>query len=264
MYQDILYEETGAVATITLNRPEKYNALSDQMRQELRAVVAHLKRSRQVHVVIVTGAGKAFCAGGDITVMKGNLDKEIAIEERLTTYRRDVVEMVKTFKSIPQITIAKINGATFGAGCSIAMLCDIRIAAAQVKFGLPFGKRGLVPDWGASYYLPRIVGYANAVELSVTGATFDSQKALRIGFLNYAVPASELDAFVNQYTSDLLASSPLAARLIKQNMEASLSLSLDTALEEEAQLQSQCYVSDDHREGVESFIEKRQPQFKGH
>lgn len=263
MYKDIIYEESGKVATITLNRPDKFNALSDQMRQELREVAAHLKQSKEIQVVIFTGAGKAFCAGGDIHVMKANIDKYIPYEERLTTYRRDVVEMVQTIKSIPQLLIAKLNGPTFGAGCSIALLCDIRIAASHVKFGLPFGKRGLIPDWGASYYLPRVIGYANAIELAVTGKTFDTKKALAVNLIQHEVPTAELDAFVEGYVNEVLESSPFATRIVKRSMEDALNLSLETALEKEANYQALCYLSDDHREGVESFIEKRAPEFTG-
>lgn len=263
MYQDIIYEETGKVATITLNRPAKMNALSDQMRSEIRQVVAHLQRSNEIQIVILTGAGKAFCAGGDINVMKANIDKQIPYEDRLMAYRRDVVEMVQTIKSIPQLLIAKLNGATFGAGCSLALLCDIRIAASHVKFGLPFAKRGLIPDWGASYYLPRVIGYAKAVELSVSGRTFSAQEAKAINLIDYEVPELELDEFISAYINKVLMSSPFAIRIIKKNMEASWHQSLETALEQEASLQSSCYLSDDHREGVESFIDKRQPEFNG-
>lgn len=263
MYQDIIYEETGKIATITLNRPEKMNALSDQMRAEIRQVVARLQRSKEIQIVILTGAGKAFCAGGDITVMKANIDRQLPYEDRLMAYRRDVVEMVKTIKSIPQLLIAKLNGPTFGAGCSIALLCDIRIAASHVKFGLPFGKRGLIPDWGASYYLPRVVGYAKAIELSVSGRTFTAQEAKAIQLIDYDIPTAELDQFTTDYIESVLMSSPFSVRAIKQNMEESLHQSLETALEQEAHWQSECYLSEGHREGVESFIEKRKPEFNG-
>lgn len=262
-YNDLRFEVNGHVAVITLNRPEAFNAISDLMRKELRDVIDRLHKDDSIRIVIFTGAGKAFCAGGDIKLMKKRIDEGFTYRERLDTYRRDVAGMVKEIKSIRQLTIAKINGACYGAGCSIAMLCDIRIAAAEVKFGMPFGRRGLVPDWGALYYLPRLVGASQAIALTATGRGFDSKKALNIGFVNEVVPAEELDAFVEAYCDDILQSSPLSLAESKAAIYAATMSELDTSLEREAQLQSACYLSDDHREGVDCFLEKRPPVFTG-
>lgn len=141
------------------------------------------------------------------------------------------------------------------------MLCDIRIAADHVKFGLPFGKRGLIPDWGATYFLPRLVGRSKAIELCATGQSFDAQTALTVGFVNQVVPAEELESCVQDFCRKVLENSPLSVRVMKQAMDQALMLELDSALEQEARLQSRCYGSDDHREGVESFLEKRPAQF---
>lgn len=261
-YKDIIFETDGHVAVITLNRPEAYNAISDLMRDELRDVIDRLHHDDNIRIVIFTGAGKAFCAGGDIKLMKQRIEEDIPYRERLNTYRRDVAGMVKEIKSIRQLTIAKLNGATYGAGCSIAMLCDIRIASSTVKFGMPFGRRGLVPDWGALYFLPRLVGTSRAIALTATGRGFDAQKALEIGLVNEVVPPEELDAFTKAYCEDILQSGPMSVMESKAAIYASMESELDTALEREAQLQSACYCSDEHREGVDCFLEKRPPVFK--
>jgi len=262
-YSDIIFEIDGHVATVTLNRPEASNAISDTMRAELRGVIDKLRGDTNTRIVVVTGAGKAFCAGGDIKLMKQRIEEGVPFRERLNTYRRDIAGMVKEIKSIKQITIAKINGAAFGAGCSIAMLCDIRIAAAEAKFGLPFGRRGLIPDWGAMYFLPRLVGQSQAIALTATGRGFDAGKAFSLGLVNEIAPAGELDEFVKAYCDDILMTSPMSLMQSKAAIYAALDCEPDTALEREALLQSACYLSDDHREGVDCFLEKRRPVFTG-
>ena len=177
-YTEILFSVENHVATITLNRPDDYNALSDVMRNDLRQAIKTINdHQEEIRIVVLTGAGKAFCAGGDIKLMKKRIEDGTTYEQRMETYRKDVSDMVLRFRSIQQPVIAALNGATYGAGCSIAMLCDIRVASEKVKFGLPFGRRGLIPDWGATYFLPRIVGTAKAIELSSAGNSFDATAA---------------------------------------------------------------------------------------
>ncbi len=261
-FTDILFTVSNHIATITLNRPEAYNAISDAMRENLREAVDYINAlENDVRVVVITGAGKAFCSGGDIKLMKERIDSDVSFRDRLETYRKDVAGIVKCIKSIRQPVIAQINGAAFGAGCSIAMLCDIRIASEQAKFGMPFGKRGLVPDWGATYFLPRLVGRSKAIELAVTGQSFDAGTALNIGFLNQVVPPEKLQEFTMNCCSQILENGPYSVMAAKSAMDAALVSELDTALEQEAQIQSACYRSDDHREGVESFLEKRPANF---
>jgi len=263
VYEDLIFEVNGSIATITLNRPEAFNAISDRMRNELRHIIDCLNADEEIRIVIITGAGKAFCAGGDIKLMKQNIEKNLSYRERLDTYRRDVAGMVKEMRGIRQLVIAKINGAAFGAGLSIAMLCDIRIAAATAKFGMPFGKRGLVPDWGSLYFLPRLVGATKAIALTATGRSFNARKALDVGLIDEMVDSEQLNNFVDLYCADILQSSPLSVIESKQAFYQNMSCELDTALENEARVQSKCYCSDDHREGVECFLEKRAAKFTG-
>ncbi|MDR1192621.1 MAG: enoyl-CoA hydratase/isomerase family protein [Peptococcaceae bacterium] len=262
-YRDLLFTIEGRVATITLNRPEAYNAISDPMRESLRAALDRLRREDGVYIVIFTGAGKAFCAGGDVKLMRRRIEENISYRDRLASYRENVAGMVKEIRAIRQITVAQVNGAAYGAGCSIAMLCDIRVAAAEAKFGLPFGRRGLVPDWGALYFLPRLVGASQAIALTATGRGVEAARARELGLVNEVVPAADLPGFVKAYCQDILLSSPLSLLESKAAIYEAMSAELDTALEREGRLQSACFRSDDHREGVDAFLEKRPPSFTG-
>ena len=263
-YTEIRFEVENYVATITLNRPEAYNALSDVMRDDLRRAIRYInEHTEEVRIVVITGAGKAFCAGGDIKLMKKRIEDGTTYEQRLETYRKDVADMVLRFRSIRQPMIAALNGATYGAGCSIAMLCDMRVASERAKFGLPFGRRGLIPDWGATYFLPRVVGTAKAIQLSSTGASFDAETAQRIGLVDQVVPADGLMEQVRALCDEMLLTSPGALTMGKQAIYDSMSMSLEDALEAEGIAQSRCYTSDDHREGVDCFLEKRPPVFTG-
>ena len=260
---ELTFTVEGHMATITLNRPEAYNALSDEMRGGLRKAVEMLRQNKDIRVVVLTGAGKAFCAGGDIKLMKRRLESGVSYRERLETYRRDVADLVRDIRGIRQPLIAKINGAAYGAGCSLAMLCDIRIASDTAKFGLPFGRRGLIPDWGATYFLPRIVGISKALSLCFSGRSFSAEEAGEMGFADKVVPHDELDAFVEEFCEDILLSGPFSIMEAKSAMYAAMEKGLDAALEHEAKIQSLCFTSENHREGVDSFLEKRPPVFTG-
>lgn len=263
-YTEILFDVERYVATITLNRPEAYNAISNVMRSDLRAAIQYINdHPEEIRIVVITGAGKAFCAGGDIKLMKKRIEDGTTYEQRLETYRKDVADMVLSLRSIRQPVIAALNGATYGAGCSIAMLCDIRVAAEHAKFGLPFGRRGLIPDWGATYFLPRVVGAAKAIELSSTGNTITAWEAKEIGLVNAVAPSDGLQAQVRKLCDDMLLTSPGSLILGKEAIYNSMNLGLEQALEAEGDAQSACYTSDDHREGVDCFLEKRPPSFTG-
>ena len=261
---DLLFRVDGHVATITLNRPDFYNAMSDVMRDGLRRAADVLRQNGgEIRVAVLTGAGKAFCSGGDMRLLKKRIDDGVSYRERLETYRRDVSDMVRELRSIRQPMIAKINGAAYGAGCSLAMICDVRIACESAKFGFPFGRRGLIPDWGATYFLPRILGLSRAISFCSTGRSFDAAEALRMGLVDEVAASEELDSRVGAFCEEILLSGPFSIMEAKAAMTRSLDLSMDAALEVEARVQSECFVSDDHREGVDSFLEKRPPTFTG-
>ena len=263
-FEEIQFSVEHYVATITLDRPDAYNAISDVMRNDLRRAIQYIREHEQeIRIVVLTGSGKAFCAGGDIKLMKRRIEGGVTYEERLDTYKKDVEDMVYRFKGIRQPVIAAINGAAYGAGCSIALLCDIRVSSDKAKFGLPFGKRGLVPDWGATYYLPRVLGTAKAMELAFTGGSFDAEEARRIGLVSEVYAAEEFNACVRKLCGEMLMSSPCSTYAGKALMYAGLGLTLEEAMKAEGEAQSRCFCSDDHREGVDCFLEKRAPTFTG-
>lgn len=263
-YTQITFEVKDYMATIALNRPESYNALSDIMRDDLRRAIRYInEHPEEIRVVIVTGCGKAFCAGGDVKLMKKRIEDGTTYAQRLDTYKQDIADMVLRFRSIEQPVIAAINGAAYGAGVSISMLCDIRIASERAKFGLPFGKRGLIPDWGATYFLPRVIGTSKAIELACTGRSFDAAKAKEIGLVDEVTSADKLMERAKEICREMLFSSPGSLKMAKAAIYDSLEMSLENALKAEGAAQSACFTSDDHREGVDCFLEKRDPVFTG-
>lgn len=261
-HTELLFSVDDGIAKISLNRPASYNAISDTMREELREVLSLIADSEEIDVVVLTGMGKAFCAGGDVKKMEENLGKRLSYDERLLTYRKDAADMVKLFQRVEQPIVAAINGHAFGAGCSIAMLCDYRIASDSAKFGLPFGKRGLVPDWGATYSLPRLVGLSNAIELVASGRTITATEAKQLGLVNRVVPSTSLSLEVHNLCKGFQSSGPEATRKAKLLMREALQLGAQEALEVEAQAQSERYCSSEHMEGVLSFLEKRAPKYR--
>lgn len=257
----LLYEVRHRVAYLTLNRPDHFNSINNELRNGLRSAVHNINSDDDIDVVVITGSGKAFCAGGDVKIMEENLAKGLSFDDRLTTYRADVADMVKLIYSILVPVIAGINGHAFGAGVGIALLCDYRVTSDEAKFGLPFAKRGLIPDWGASYFLPRLVGTGKALELTASGRTFTASEALRLGLVDRVVPAASLGIEIQSICASIQQSGRTANVATKSIMRDSLYRSLDDALEAEAKSQSQRYCSDEHIEGVMSFIEKRPADF---
>lgn len=260
-YQQISFEEKDHVGILTLKRPEAYNALSDIMRNELRDLLVNITTSTTLRVLIITGEGKAFCSGGDVKLMVSRMESGLGFDERREIFRKDVAEMVKNFYNIKIPVIAAINGGAYGAGVSISLLCDIRIASDKAKFGFLFGKRGLIPDWGANFFLPRLIGYSRALELISCGKVIDSEEALNYGLVNQVVFADDLMAEALQMAKAMAVVSPNAIIESKAALRAGLLQSMDEALEYEATTQSLCQLSKDHKEGVLSFVEKREPVF---
>lgn len=262
MYSYIKYEEKDYVGTITLNKLESYNAISDDIRNELRQVIDEINES-DVRVVVITGHEKIFSAGGDVKVMKRNFEINPPYEERLETYRKDVADMVLKINSVRQPLIAVLNGPAYGAGVSLAALCDIRIARKGIKLGIPFSKRGLIPDWGSTHTLPQIIGISKTLLLAYTGDTISSEKAYEIGLVDLLIDENVFEKEVNELIKKIAKNSPVALQAAKAQIKETYYLGLEETLEREAVAQANCYVSDDHREGVSSFLEKREANFKG-
>lgn len=248
----------GPVATLTLDRPEALNALTVGLKVALRRELERIAADRAIRAVILTGAGRAFCAGQDLEERErpdaAPLDEEL--RERYNPIIRDL-------RSMGQPVIAAINGVAAGAGASLAFACDLRIAASEARFVLAFGRIGLVPDSGATWFLPRLVGAARAAEIALVGDPISADEALRIGLVSRVVTADDLMTEARALADRVAAGAPLALALTKGALERSSSIDLDKALDGEAKLQGIAGASADHAEGLAAFREKRPPQFTG-
>ena len=260
--EQITVERDGAVAWFTLDRPEKLNALTRIMSNELEAAFLDVRDDPQVRCVVLTGAGRGFCAGQDLSEFQAaySSGQRPDIKEHLAeTYHRLIPAMVGT----PKPVIAAVNGVAAGAGLSLAVACDLRLASADAKFTQAFVKIGLVPDSGGTFLLPRVVGYAKALELSITGDLIDAAEAHRIGLVNRVVPAETFREEVSAL-ADRLAAMPTAAIAEAKVLTLDApTLDLHEALAREAAAQARMGQTDDHLEGVAAFMEKREPDFKG-
>jgi len=254
----VLVEAADGVATVTLNRPDALNALTVPMKRELLAVFRRLERDTAVRAVILTGSGRAFCAGQDL---RERLQPDAAplgaeLRERYNP-------IIRAMRSLPKPVVGAINGVAAGAGASLAFACDVRIAADGASFALAFGRVGLVPDSGATWFLPRLVGAARAAEITMLGDPVSAEDALRIGLVSRVVAADALTPEAHTVAARLAASAPRALALTKRALESGWDRSLDEALEYEAQLQDLAGRTTDHREGMTAFVEKRPPRYTG-
>jgi 2-(1,2-epoxy-1,2-dihydrophenyl)acetyl-CoA isomerase len=249
------------IALLVMNRPEKLNALNNELATALNQALERIGKDDSVRVVVLTGAGRAFCAGGDLAVI--GKAREARDTKQLEPILRAGMGAVLRMRTIAQPVIAAVNGAAAGAGMNIALAADIRIAAEEALFGQNFAKVGLFPDYGGTYFLPQLVGPAKAAELFYTGDMIDAQTALRLGLVNRVVPGPQLEAEVKTFVGNLAAGPPLAIRAVKQTLMAAEKDALKRALEAEVVHQMQCFASNDCLEGIHAFFEKRAPVFKG-
>ncbi len=263
MTDDLLESVEGGVATLTLNRPDRMNAMSTPMLEALLAAVTRLSADPDIGVVVLTGAGRAFCAGGDVKAMAAG--KEFAEDtlEAKAQALRGAMEISRWLHEMPKPTIAMVGGAAAGAGLSLALACDLRIAGTEAKFTTAFARVGYSGDFGGSYFLSQLVGTAKARELYYTAELIDAEQALALGMINRLVPQEDLAA-ETQALADRLARGPrVALRYMKRNMNAAESGSLGELLDLEAWHHTRCGMTEDHREAEQAFVDKRQPVFKG-
>jgi 2-(1,2-epoxy-1,2-dihydrophenyl)acetyl-CoA isomerase len=256
--QSVRLETSDAIATITLDRPEALNALDRAMKTELLAALRRVERDRSARALVLTGAGRAFCAGQDLREPFGGEHPTLADELRLR-YNPVILAIRRLAKPV----IAAVNGVAAGAGCSLALACDLRIAAEGASFVLAFGRVGLVPDSGATWFLPRIVGLARAAELALVGDPLSADEAARIGLVSRVVPAESLLDEARALAGRIADGSPLSMALTKRALQYSAGAGLEDALEHEAELQGIAGRSKDHEEGVAAFREKRAARFTG-
>ncbi len=257
-YQFLQYEVKDGVARIVLNRPEVYNALNDEITFELQDAFKAVAKDNTARVVVFTGAGKAFCSGQDLKANPTNEKRSF-----LNSLHKRYNPIIRAMRSLPKPIVGRINGVAAGAGCSLALACDITVAAEEATLIEVFINIGLVPDSGSSYFLPRLVGMAKAFELCAMGNKVKAVDALKMGLVNRVVPADQLDQAVSEYT-DYFAKAPTRAiGLIKKMLNKSATTTLDDMLDYEAYAQEIAGGTSDHAEGVKAFLEKRKPEFRG-
>jgi 2-(1,2-epoxy-1,2-dihydrophenyl)acetyl-CoA isomerase len=261
MYQAIIFSVDGPTATIRLNRPEKLNAFGGPMRDEILDALDRVAAEDATRVLIVTGEGRAFSAGGDIDHLKQL--RESKDEAGFRSILSKGQQITRTMRSLPKPVIAAVNGPCAGAGFSFALGCDIRIASDLATFGPTFARIGLHPDWGGSWFLPRLVGSARACELVFTGTMISAQEAERIGLVNRVVPHADLMQHVLELAGRMSSNPPGVLQVAKESMYRSLTSDLETAFAREREVQISRFYSEDFLEGVTAFTEKRKPQFKG-
>jgi len=257
-FKAILYQVDNGIATITLNRPDVFNAFDDTQSYELQDALKLAKRDKEVRVIVLTGAGKAFCSGQDLKAIANAENRSLrdSLDKRYNP-------IIKAMRSMPKPIIGRINGVAAGAGCSLALACDFVVASEYASFIEVFINVGLVLDSGSSYFLPRLVGSARAFEMSTMGNKVKAEQALEWGIINRVAKADELDSVVDEVAQYYANAPTKAVALMKQMLNKSFHSDLDEMLEYEACCQEIAGNSADYKEGVSAFNEKRKPKFTG-
>lgn len=259
VYEDIIYEVSERIATITLNRPDAMNATTDRLYGELQDLIPKMAADPGVSVVILTGAGRGFCAGADLKASKDSMTPL----QRRARHRWILRDVLDPLYKLEKPIIAAVNGAAAGAGANIALSCDIIIASEKATFLQAFAKVGLVPDLGGLFFLARVVGINKAKELCFTARKVDAAEALALGIANKVVPHDDLMAEARAMARQIAAGSPTAMAMTKRLLNMSQSASIEQMIEFEAYAQTVAYLTPEYREGVAAFREKRVPDFAG-
>jgi enoyl-CoA hydratase/carnithine racemase len=275
-YEEILYDVSERIATLALNRPDKLNAWTSRMEQEVLDALTAAERDENVRVIILTGAGKGFCAGADMGSLDSLASKkqsfaevEAALREKFVGPRREGArpDFQKTYSYLPAIgkpILGAINGAAAGLGFVISLYCDIRFASDKAKFTTAFARRGLIAEYGMSWMLPRLVGLANALDLLYSARVIDAREALAMGLVSRVFPQEQFAAEVRKYASELAnAVSPRSTRVIKQQVYNGLFQTLGEAIDVAGEEMIKALACEDFKEGVAHYLEKRPPAFKG-
>ena len=271
MYEQILYEVAEPAATITLNRPKQLNAWTDRMGAEVKHALAQAEQDKRVVAIILTGAGRGFCAGADLHMLKGisegqggeSVPAELAADPGDAGMGESFRGTYTYLLSIRKPIIAAVNGPVAGMAVPIVACCDLRFAGSEASFTTSFSRRGLIAEWGSSWVLPRLLGPAHALELLFSARKIDAAEAERIGLVNRVVAAPELLAFTHRYVEELAANcSPASMMIMKRQVYQHLTASLGEAERDAVRLMLESFKRPDFREGVVSFLEKRPPKFQ--
>ncbi|UCG37030.1 MAG: enoyl-CoA hydratase/isomerase family protein [Candidatus Bathyarchaeota archaeon] len=257
-FENTLCEKSEGIATITINRPQALNALNEETLKEISSRIADARQDENIKVLVITGAGdRAFCAGADLNMMKGKgVYKGMHLSQTGQKLTLEIEELGKP-------VIAAINGYTLGGGLELAMACDLRIASENAQFGQPEINVGLIPGWGGTQRLPRLVGKGKAKEMILTGKRIDAETAEQLGLVSKVVPLDQLKSTVKELASELMNKPPIAIELSKQLINNSTEIDLRMGLVNEAEAFGILASTEDFREGVKAFLEKRKPQYKG-
>lgn len=258
----LLESREGSVVTLAMNRPDRLNALNNDLSTALNDAITRIASDHTIHVVILTGEGRAFCAGGDLSMI--GKSRASGNDAELGPLLRSGMQAVLKIRTMPQPVIAAVNGPAAGAGMNLALAADIRIAAEDAVFGQNFAKVGLFPDYGGTYFLPQLIGPAKAAELFYTGDMIDAKTALRLGIVNHIFPPDRLRAETQSLAAKIATGPQVAIRAVKQTIFARDVEELVAALEREVEHQIKCFHSHDCQEGIRAFLEKRPPSFRGH
>jgi 2-(1,2-epoxy-1,2-dihydrophenyl)acetyl-CoA isomerase len=257
----LLESVQDGVALLVMNRPDKLNALNNELATALNLAFERIGGDLSIRAVVLTGAGRAFCAGGDLGMIgKG---REARDPKQLEPILRAGMNTVLRMRTIEQPVLAAVNGAAAGAGMNIALAADIRFAAEEATFGQNFAKVGLFPDYGGTFFLPQLVGPAKAAELFYTGDMIEAREALRLGLLNRLLPGTQLAAEAKAYAAKLASGPPLAMRAVKRTLFGAQKEAVEQALQAEVEQQMRCFASEDSLEGIHAFFEKRPAKFTG-
>jgi 2-(1,2-epoxy-1,2-dihydrophenyl)acetyl-CoA isomerase len=259
MADEIIVTVHDKVASLTLNRPDKLNALNRELLVDSIDILTKWSRDSEIGAVVLTGAGRAFCAGGDVSMMARD---ELTLEQDIDRLRQ-MQELSWLLYNMPKVTIAAVNGFAMGAGLGISLSCDLRIASDQAKFGTAYAKVGFGGDFGTTWLLARYAGAPKAKEMFFLGETVDAHEALLLGLINQVIPGEELQSQVQQIAARIAHGPLVSYRYMKANINASSSTDFRTMLDREAETHLRCGRTDDHKEGVRAFMEKRPPNFTG-
>ena len=263
-YPELLVEADGPLLWVTLNRPGHSNAFSDAMIADLCGVLREADRDEAIRVIILTGAGNSFCAGGDVKAMEERTGMFAGEPDELRRrYIRGIQQIPRTTEALHTPLVAMVNGPAIGAGCDLACMCDIRVGSSHARFGETFAKLALVPGDGGTFFLQRVVGYPRAMELSLTGRIVGADEARDIGLLNHLVAAEALREETEKLAGSIAANSPVAVSMIKRAIRQARTAEIEGHLDLLAAYQGITQRTDDHFEGIRAMKEKRAPKFKG-